>query len=160
MVKVVVPSADGITRLAVFQQNARLIPRAGAASNFGALPDKWLTSTDSVLSVITDYVPRRSSAKATILLRVATICTWAYRWHRSRWRLMTIRRLLKDSNLTPEETQRLCLAYKSALRSLHLVDRNDPIAELVAKKIIEIRIAGVRDPAEICKVAVKRLGAE
>jgi hypothetical protein len=73
---------------------------------------------------------------------------------------MTIRRLLKDSKLNAEETERLYLAYKRALRSLHLVDRSDPIAELVAKKIIEIGIAGVRDPAEICKVAVRQLGAE
>jgi hypothetical protein len=70
---------------------------------------------------------------------------------------MTIRRLLKDSKLAPEETQRLDLAYKRTLRLLHLVDRNDPITELVARKIIDIRIAGVRDPAEICKVAVKQL---
>jgi hypothetical protein len=96
--------------------------------------------------------------RAPLLINTVTLSF--QRWRRSRWRLMTIRRLLKDSKLAPEETQRLCLAYKSALRSLHLVDRNDPIAELVAKKIIEIRIAGIRDPAEICKVAVKRLGAE
>ena len=73
---------------------------------------------------------------------------------------MTIRRLLKDSNLNAEETERLHLAYKRALRSLHLVDRRDPIAELVAKKVIAIGIAGGRDPAEICRVAVRQLGAE
>jgi hypothetical protein len=71
---------------------------------------------------------------------------------------MTIRRLLKDSKVAPEEAQRLNLAYKRTLRLLHLVDRNDPITEMVAKKIIAIGIAGIRDPAEICKVAVKQLG--
>jgi hypothetical protein len=71
---------------------------------------------------------------------------------------MTIRRLLKDVELAPEETQRLNLAFKRTLRLLHLVDRNDPITEMVAKKIIDIGIAGIRDPAEICKVAVKQLG--
>ncbi len=73
---------------------------------------------------------------------------------------MTIRRLLKDRKLAPEETQRLNLAYKRTLRLLHLVDRNDPIAEMVAKKIIEIGIRGVRDPTEICKVAVTQFGAD
>ena len=73
---------------------------------------------------------------------------------------MTIRRLLKDRKLAPEETQRLNLAYKRTLRLLHLVDRNDPITEMVAKKIIEIGIRGVRDPTEICKVAVKQFGAD
>ena len=81
-----------------------------------------------------------------------TVALSFYRCHGSRWRLMTIRRLLKDSKLAPEETQRLCLAYQRALRSLHLVDRNDPIAELVAKKIIEIRIAGVRNPQRSAKL--------
>lgn len=42
--------------------------------------------------------------------------------------------------------------------SLCLVDRNDPIAEIVAKKIIEIGATGVRDPAEISRLAVEQLG--
>ncbi len=70
---------------------------------------------------------------------------------------MPIRRLLKDSNLGPEEIERLDLAYSKALRSLNLVDRNDPITEIVAKKIIEIGMEG-GDPAEIARRAVKALG--
>jgi hypothetical protein len=70
---------------------------------------------------------------------------------------MSIRRLLKDSNLGPEEIDRLTTAYKQALRSLHLVDRGDPVAELVARKIIEIGATGVRDPAEISRIAVEQL---
>jgi hypothetical protein len=38
-----------------------------------------------------------------------------------------------------------------------LVDRNDPTAEIVAKKVIEIGPTGVREPSEISKIAVKRL---
>jgi hypothetical protein len=71
---------------------------------------------------------------------------------------MSIRRLLKDSNLQPEEIDRLTIAYEQALRSLHLVDRDDPVAEIVAKKIIEIAATGVRDPAEISRIAVEQLG--
>jgi hypothetical protein len=71
---------------------------------------------------------------------------------------MPINRLLKDSNLGPEEIERLKSAYGQALRSLCLVDRNDPIAEIVAKKIIEIGATGVRDPAEISTLAVEQLG--
>jgi hypothetical protein len=71
--------------------------------------------------------------------------------------IMSIRRLLKDSNLGPEEIDRLTMAYEQALRSLHLVDRDDPVAEIVARKIIEIGAAGVRDPAEISEIAVKQL---
>ncbi|UPJ47992.1 hypothetical protein IVB30_33345 [Bradyrhizobium sp. 200] len=39
-----------------------------------------------------------------------------------------------------------------------MVDRNDPIAEIVAKKTIEIGATGVRDPAEISKLAIEQLG--
>jgi hypothetical protein len=38
-----------------------------------------------------------------------------------------------------------------------LVDRNDPIAEIVAKTVIEIGASGVSDPSEISKIALKRL---
>ena len=45
--------------------------------------------------------------------------------------------------------------YTYALRQLHLVDRNDPIVDIVAKKIIEI--GAISDPEEISKTAVKQL---
>ena len=72
---------------------------------------------------------------------------------------MTIRRLLKAKRLAglKEVEQRLNRAYGDVLRSLHLVDRNDPIAEIVAKAVIEIGATGVREPSEISKIAVKRL---
>ena len=69
---------------------------------------------------------------------------------------MTIRRLLENNGL-PEEVQRLDRAYRYALRSLHLIDRNDPVAEIVAKTVIQIGTTGIRDPAEISKIAVKQL---
>jgi hypothetical protein len=70
---------------------------------------------------------------------------------------MPINRLLKDSKLTPEDIERLNKAYAFTLRSLSLVDRDDPLAEIVARKVIEVG-ASVHDPAEIAKTAVKRLG--
>jgi hypothetical protein len=71
---------------------------------------------------------------------------------------MTIRRLLKDTELAnPQEVERLNRAYRDVLRSLHLVDRNDPVAEIVAKTVIGIGATGVRNSSEISKIAVKRL---
>ncbi len=70
---------------------------------------------------------------------------------------MTISRLVNGGNLKAEEVDRLKLAFNRTLRSLHLVDRDDPIAELIAKKIIEIDLT-VRDPTEISRIAVKQLG--
>lgn len=70
---------------------------------------------------------------------------------------MPINRLLKDSKLTPEEIERLNKAYTFTLRSLSLVDRNDPLTEIVARKVIEIG-GSVHDPAEIARKAIKGLG--
>jgi hypothetical protein len=43
------------------------------------------------------------------------------------------------------------------LRALNLVDRNDPLAEMIASKVMEIGATGLKDPAEISKRAVKLL---
>ena len=51
---------------------------------------------------------------------------------------MPIYRLLQNSPLGPEEIAILTDAYERRLRKLSLVDRNDPITELVAQKIIEL----------------------
>jgi hypothetical protein len=71
---------------------------------------------------------------------------------------MPINRSLVGSKLTPEEIERLDGAFTFTLRSLSLVDRGDPLCEIVAKKVIEIGESGVLDPAEISKLAIQRLG--
>ena len=71
---------------------------------------------------------------------------------------MTIRRLLQNSSVSPEEVVRLRIAYQKTLHGLHLVDRNDPVSEIVAKRVIQVAGTGVRDPAQICKIALKELG--
>jgi hypothetical protein len=71
---------------------------------------------------------------------------------------MTIRRLLQQSAIPTEEIIRLRIAYQKTLHRLHLVDRNDPISEMVAKHILQIASTGVRDPARICEIAIKQLG--
>jgi hypothetical protein len=67
---------------------------------------------------------------------------------------MTIRRLLEGSKLEPEEVARLNAAYSDALRSLSLVDRNDSLTEMIARKIIEVG-ATETDPAKISQMAVR-----
>jgi len=69
---------------------------------------------------------------------------------------MPINRLLGDSKLQPEDIERLNRAYTFTLRSLSLVDRNDPLTEIVARKVIEVG-ATVHDPAEIAKMTIKGL---
>ncbi len=70
---------------------------------------------------------------------------------------MTINRLLARTSLGLEEIRLLNEAYKRALRGLHLVDRNDPLTEMVAKKIIEVSQGGINDPAQISQRAIKDL---
>ncbi|WP_082653907.1 hypothetical protein [Bradyrhizobium pachyrhizi] len=71
---------------------------------------------------------------------------------------MSIDRLLQGSKLRPEEIECPSSAYARALRSLCLVDRDDPIAEIIAKKVIELGASGVGDPAEISKRVIEQLG--
>ena len=68
-----------------------------------------------------------------------------------------INRLLTDSNLTPEQRHILELAFNAALRKLNLVDRNDPICEIVARKIIQIEATGVTNAVAISEIAVREL---
>jgi len=46
---------------------------------------------------------------------------------------MPISNLLGDSKLSPEQIEQLTVAFDRALRALHLVDRNDPVFEVVAR---------------------------
>ena len=71
---------------------------------------------------------------------------------------MPISRLLANSQLSPEQKKLLSEAYERALRDLKLVDRNDPITDLVAMKIIDIGRTGPIDPVHISARAVKELG--
>jgi hypothetical protein len=66
--------------------------------------------------------------------------------------------LLQNLPMGPEQISRLSEAYEQTLRTLSLVDRNDPITEMIAKKIIEIGQTGVKEPAQISELAIKDLG--
>jgi hypothetical protein len=69
---------------------------------------------------------------------------------------MPIKRLLTGSSLGPEEIARLNDAYERALHAMSLVDRNDPLTEIVAKKIIEIGRTE-SDPIRISQLAVEAI---
>ncbi|HEV2153944.1 hypothetical protein [Bradyrhizobium sp.] len=69
---------------------------------------------------------------------------------------MTIRLLLHDCSAPADEVSKLYGAYRRTLRSLYLVDRGDPVCEIVARRIIEIAEAGVRDPKLISRMAIEQ----
>jgi hypothetical protein len=66
-----------------------------------------------------------------------------------------IRRLLQESAFAPNEVQVLSDAFEAALRDLGLVDRSDPVVEVVAKRIIHLASRGERDPTRLREGAVK-----
>jgi hypothetical protein len=70
---------------------------------------------------------------------------------------MAIYRLLKDCQLEPETIGRIMTAYEQALHTLCVRDGDDPLTEMIAKKIIKIAQTGVRDPAEIAALAITEL---
>jgi hypothetical protein len=71
---------------------------------------------------------------------------------------MAIYKLIQNTPLGPDEVLRLIAAYEETLRALGLKDRDDPITQIVAKKVFEIAQTGIEDPSEISKLAMKQLG--
>ena len=72
---------------------------------------------------------------------------------------MPLDRLLERRGIGSEDSERLKQAFNLALNGLHLVDRNDPICDIVARKVIEIGLDGARDPPEIAALTIKLLGS-
>lgn len=72
---------------------------------------------------------------------------------------MPISRLLQDKAFRPDEIAPIVAAYQDALAALKLTAcSNDPILEVVARKIVEIVEAGDRDRAQIYTKALGSLG--
>jgi hypothetical protein len=71
---------------------------------------------------------------------------------------MSIYRLIQNTPLGPDEIERLVAAYQITLRTLCLTDRDDPVTQIVARKVFEIAQTGIEDPAQISKLAITRLG--
>lgn len=71
---------------------------------------------------------------------------------------MAIYRLIAKGSFEPEEIEVMSAAYEAALVALGLVDRDDPITELVARAIVSVTSRGERDPATIKNRALSAIG--
>jgi hypothetical protein len=71
---------------------------------------------------------------------------------------MAIYGYLQNSGFDPETIRVMTAAYESAREQLGLVDRSDPLTQLVAKKVIEIAQTGVRDPDKLCERVIAAIG--
>jgi len=58
---------------------------------------------------------------------------------------MPIYRRVERETFDPEVVMLLCEVFEDVLNTLGLVDRLDPLTELVAEKIIELAHSGQRD---------------
>ena len=72
---------------------------------------------------------------------------------------MTIRRLLKETAFDLEAAAILTAAYDECARQLRLVDREDPLTQVLAKNIIEAARRGERDPTRLCQQVLDSLAA-
>ena len=72
---------------------------------------------------------------------------------------MAIYRLLSQASFGPDAVRSMTAAYECVLRELHLKNREDPITELIAAKIIQVFRLGETDSEKLCERAIKELGA-
>ena len=55
----------------------------------------------------------------------------------------------------PEEVAMLGKVFEDLLQTLGLVDRKDPMTEMVAKKLVELATSGIRDPARLKALTIQ-----
>ena len=72
--------------------------------------------------------------------------------------VMAIYRHFSEASFQPTDIECMGAAYEAALVALQLVDRHDPVTELIASKIIEIFRTGERDRNKLCERALAELG--
>ena len=72
---------------------------------------------------------------------------------------MAIYRLLENSAVGLETKQVECIieAYEQTLQTLCVKGRDDPLTEMIARKIIEVAQTGIHDSAQLSAQAIKEL---
>jgi hypothetical protein len=70
---------------------------------------------------------------------------------------MAIYRLLQSAVFDDHAVKAMTTAYEAALVELGIADRNDPVTEMVARKIVALAGLGERDPERLCQMALAEL---
>jgi hypothetical protein len=68
---------------------------------------------------------------------------------------MAIYRLLERQVFDPEDVRLMCAVYEDVLKDYGLIERTDPVTELIAKTVIEMVQTGERDPARLKDLTIK-----
>ena len=71
---------------------------------------------------------------------------------------MAIYRRFETQQYNPTDQARMGAAYEVLLARLNLKVRDDPLAELLATRIIEAFESGQRDTNDICQHVLARIG--
>jgi hypothetical protein len=62
---------------------------------------------------------------------------------------MAIYRLLRRGVFEPDDVRLLAAVYEDVLNIVGLVDSKDPLAELIARRVLQVAQAGERDPQSL-----------
>jgi CheY-like chemotaxis protein len=73
---------------------------------------------------------------------------------------MAIHQFMRDFSISPANSERLVDAFQQTRRALDLHDASGPLAQLVARKIIEAHCSGVDSPDALAKAVVGQLRSE
>jgi hypothetical protein len=71
---------------------------------------------------------------------------------------MAIYKLIANGSFGPDEIKVMSEAYEGALIDLGILNRDDPITELIAKSIVNVTATGERNPKEVMERALNALG--
>jgi len=70
---------------------------------------------------------------------------------------MAIYRLLQKKVFEPEDVRLMTQVYEDVLQAFQLIERTDPVTELIAKTVIEMVQTGERDPARLKDLTIKAI---
>jgi hypothetical protein len=73
---------------------------------------------------------------------------------------MLINYLFTGTALTPDQQSVLRLAFDRTLLKLCLVDRNDPLCEIIARKVIEVGASSATSSVAISEIVVRQFSSD
>jgi len=72
--------------------------------------------------------------------------------------MLPIYRMLQGGAFDDRAVKAMSTAYEAALAELRLADRNDPVTDTIARKILACARAGELDPERLRELALSELG--
>jgi hypothetical protein len=70
---------------------------------------------------------------------------------------MAIYKLIANGSFGPDEIKVMSEAYEGSLIDVGILNREDPITELIAKSIVNVTATGERDPKKVMERALNAL---